>query len=264
MLKSLYCYFSLAFIFLLCNPINSQELRKEKLIEGVITNSLMDLEGMHILNISNHTATISNYTGNFNINAAINDTITISSIQFETAVIKVTDSIYNSQKLEITLMEMVNELEEVVVHRYGLTGDLRTDLRNYKRKEPLNEVSLGLPHADIKPRSKEERELYIASTASSGGVPLGYLIMALNGELKRLKRNINLAQQKQQLSKAENKFDFELLSEKFNIPIDYMSRFFDYCQADANFDAALSKTDFEFYDFLQSKVADFKKDNNLE
>src|SRR5690606_24621787 len=66
--------------------------------------------------------------GQFNLLVALNDSITVSSLQFQTFTVVVDEGIIDSREINIRLNEVVNLLPEVVVRPYDLTGNITVDI----------------------------------------------------------------------------------------------------------------------------------------
>jgi len=121
-------------------------------INGKITNSV-DVEGIHIINKTSRFNTVSNSFGAFEIEASINDTIMFSSIHFRIEEIIVTEKIYKEEYLEISLEEMVNQLDEVFIGN-SLTGNMANDLKNINVEETFNFDDVGIPGFKGVPKEK--------------------------------------------------------------------------------------------------------------
>ena len=68
---------------IICLPLISLAQEKNMIINGSISNATSDVEGIHVLNISSLIATITKNDGTFQISAKQNDTLLISSRQYE-------------------------------------------------------------------------------------------------------------------------------------------------------------------------------------
>lgn len=87
-----------------------------------------DPQGITVYNINSKKGTVTNENGNFNISVFVNDSLSVSSLQFQPFIIVVDQGIIQSRKINIRLNEVVNLLPEVVVRPYDLTGNISVDL----------------------------------------------------------------------------------------------------------------------------------------
>lgn len=87
-----------------------------------------DPQGISIFNINSSRGTVSNAAGQFNIAVAINDSISVSSLQFQPFIIVIDQGIIDARQVNIRLNEVVNLLPEVIVRPYDLTGNISVDL----------------------------------------------------------------------------------------------------------------------------------------
>jgi len=117
------------FLFIVIPVLSfSQEITREK-IRGKITAPLGDdVEGVNIYNISSQMGTISNKEGRFEISVAQNDRIQISALQFQSFTVIVDEGVIDSGKMDIYLNPAVNQLEEVIVRPYDLSGNIIADV----------------------------------------------------------------------------------------------------------------------------------------
>lgn len=112
-------------------------------LSGKITNAF-DVEGIHILNQTSKYNTVTNQFGGFSIRAQLQDTLLISSVKFELQQVVISEETMISRSIEITLTEIINELDEVLVGN-TLTGNLAYDIKNIKTEEEINFDDVGIP-----------------------------------------------------------------------------------------------------------------------
>ena len=112
--------------------IHAQDVERI-VIEGQISapaNS--DIEGVAIYNNSANRGTVTDSEGAFELAVALNDVIVVSAIQYATFKVIVDQKVIDNKKLGIYLNPVVNELSEVTVRQYDLTGNLVVDVENIK------------------------------------------------------------------------------------------------------------------------------------
>jgi hypothetical protein len=129
------------FLFLITSTAFSQEK-----ISGTITNDFTKLlmPNVNIININKVKGTVTNGSGFFEIQAAISDTLHISSIGFQSIKIIVTNDWVKNKNTKIRLTPKAFALEEVIVRPYNLTGFLEIDSKLIPIKENYRYSISGL------------------------------------------------------------------------------------------------------------------------
>ena len=121
----------LLFIVLLTFPITVQS-QIESLVKGKILDAANDkpIENVNIVNLNQVNGTITNKSGEFEIQAKTNDTIHLSYLGYKSIKVRVTNDWINfGNRTTIKLTELALALEEVVVNKLKLTGYLEIDIK---------------------------------------------------------------------------------------------------------------------------------------
>ena len=138
---------NILFFLLIFISINtfSQEITSTK-ISGTVVNdaTLLPLWNINIININKVKGATTNAKGYFEIEATVNDTLNISSIGFQSIKIKVTNDLLKDKNTKIKLTQKSYALEEVVVHKYNLTGFLEIDSKLIPLREDYRYSISGL------------------------------------------------------------------------------------------------------------------------
>ena len=122
-------------------------------VEGTIyVPSQEDPEGVSIFNLNSNRGAISNENGAFKLKVKVNDSIRVTSLQFQAFTVLIRETVVSSKKLNIYLNEVINPLPEVVVSPYDLSGNINVDVkrlesRNYAKN--LKGTDLMNATADI-------------------------------------------------------------------------------------------------------------------
>jgi hypothetical protein len=136
------------FVFLISFSAISQDIRREN-VKGKIIVEGNDIEGISIYNSSSSKGTITNENGEFIIAVAINDLIEIRALEYQNFDVRINKAILDSKRINIFLIEEVNKLDEVVVIKKRLTGDLKTDINSVKIFNPkLDAIYFGIETHD--------------------------------------------------------------------------------------------------------------------
>ncbi len=132
MTKQISLLFSLFFTL---NAICQNGDRVRTMIEGqVIVPKGDDPEGLVVYNTVSERGTITDRKGIFYLSVAKNDEILVQSVQFNPVTVKVDNGIVRTKKMNITLRESVNLLEEIVVTPYDLTGNIVADVNRVRTR----------------------------------------------------------------------------------------------------------------------------------
>ena len=207
---------------------------QETYLDGQIyADSIADYQ-VNVINITQEIGSVSNPEGKYRIKASLGDSILFTSLQHKTYTLKVKASNLLSST-SIFLEPQINELPQVTLNPYDLTGNLTTDVDNMKVNfVDQRQFGFGVPRE----LNKIDRELYTASTGM-----LTPLIYALTGERKRLekrKQNATISSNKNTILR---RVDANLITKDLNIPKLYVEDFAYFCAEDKNFMSVVEKND---------------------
>jgi hypothetical protein len=136
------------FAFLISFIAISQDIRREN-VKGKIIVEGNDIEGISIYNSSSSIGTVTNENGEFIIAVAINDLIEIRALEYQNFDVRINKAILESKRINIFLIEEINKLDEVVVIKRRLTGNLKTDINRVKTFNPkLDVIYFGIENHD--------------------------------------------------------------------------------------------------------------------
>ena len=250
-------------LFLCCSPLllNAQERDKNTVLYGKITADSNDIEGIHIINLSSLTATITKKDGTFSINGKVKDTLYISSVLYKDKKIVLTEKIIAEKKLKVHLKIKVNELEGVTLKPHNLTGNVYVDVLQSKTVyDSIRPSKLGLPVRYGKLPTKTERRLKRVSSGS-----LNILFALLSGEHKKIKKQLEWERENIAIERIRRQFDFSLYSKFLKIPEGKIEDFILFCVKDDAFASVNEANDaIKMLDFLNAKSAEYRKINGFE
>lgn len=154
----------LFFLFVLI-ALNAFAQKNQHLITGVVKESKKVVKNAHIVNLSTKQGTFSNDLGKYRIYASIGDSLQITSIQHKTDYKVISNFDIDRKEVNIYLIPNTYELDEIVIKKHDLTGNLLIDRKktpvdvNKKYEKSINELIEGysihdimkIPTKDIKP-----------------------------------------------------------------------------------------------------------------
>ena len=165
----------------------SQTKPNFKILKGEIVNDSVSISGIHIINKTSGSKTITDINGVFEIGVKKQDTIIISSVQIKPRVIVMENEMLNQTYIKIYVDQFINELSNVVVRSNSLSGNILNDMANSNVKVPINFDDVGIPGF------KGIREEKIEKIVPFYGLPvmainIEALYKNLSGYYKRLKK----------------------------------------------------------------------------
>ncbi len=259
----------LAFSILSCFALSGQsffntELGGQVLFEGV------GVPDVHIMNTSAGQATISDQDGRFSIDVSLGDTLLFSAVQYRRRQLVINSSVLESKFIYLTLEEFVNELDEVIVRPYNLTGDLVRDMQQIKTEPVVTASTLGLPNAYVKPLMQSERLLKESSMGPFHlgmltAVPFNPLINMITGRTKMLKQRVARDRKYLLTQEVRNYYPDSLFINRLGIPAVRIDDFMYYCEVDEAFDSIVSTEDrIAILNFLLKKSKSYRENNHIE
>ena len=144
---------------------------QETLFKGQIYADSISEYQVNIINIDQKTGSVSNAEGKYKIKARVGDSILFTSLQHRTYTLKVKDKNLKTST-SIFLELQINQLPEVTLKQYDLTGDLSKDIEEVQVDfVDQRQFGFGVPRQ----LDKIDREIYTANSSSGGFslTPLG-------------------------------------------------------------------------------------------
>ncbi len=211
--------------------INSQTVNRVE-VSGVVSSSTNDVEAITIFNKSANRGTITNTKGEFTIRAAENDIIEISALQFQTKVITITKEVIESKKLLISLVEVVNNLDAVLL-RAGLSGNLALDISETKKPKKIT-LELGNVNAlefhDDRSMDNSVVSGALKSITNKGEFYGGIDFVAIASLFFKPKKKYKPAENKSETKTFSEVFSHTNIVETLNIPDDKVEAFINFIE----------------------------------
>lgn len=244
--------------------------QESKQLRGRVSSRNSDVVGVVVQNISSERAVITDIEGNFSILVKLNDTLVFSAVQYKRKVLPVNEVLFNTSFITVPLDEFVNELDEVVVKPYNLSGDLDKDLGELQLEKDVSAEALGLPNADVKIITQSERKLQQATYGKFNvgmilSPPLDPIINAITGRTKMLKNRVKVDNTYARTQRVQDFYADSLFLTILKIPIEKIDDFMYFCEVDQKFQHVVdSKDKLKILDFMVSKSRAYRENNKLD
>lgn len=123
----------IVFIFL-CYYVDIQAQEIDRVLaQGYITSRTQnDVEGVTVYNNSSNKGTVTDEKGTFTLAITKGDEIYVSAVQYAPFTLTIDAEMVQNKKIGIFLNPAVNQLSEVIVKKYDLSGNLVVDAQNIK------------------------------------------------------------------------------------------------------------------------------------
>jgi hypothetical protein len=210
---------------------------QETFLRGKIyADSISDYQ-VNIINIDQQIGSVSNTKGEYEIRARLGDSILFTSLQHRTYTLVVEEN--NLKTTTSIFLEMqVNELPEVTLNQYHLSGDLTKDINQVKVDFiDQRQFGFGVPRE----LDKIDREIY--ASGSGGFLSVGALINTFTGyaeQLKKRKANAVVTSNKNRILRNVSS---NLITKDLKVPKLYIEDFAYYCAEDEHTISIMDKND---------------------
>jgi hypothetical protein len=267
-------------ILFLCSSwgISAQEFTTK--LEGRIYSKDADVAATHVSNISSKKGTITDAQGFFSISVRLNDTLVFSAIQYKRKEVVVTLEVLKTDLFNVPLEPSLTELDEVVVTPYNLSGDLKRDIITIKVENIVTASTLGLPNANVKVISQNERRLFEADNGkfiSLGNykldstfnpmimVNLNKILNRVTGRTQKLKKFVAIDKEIAMLQKVKRLYPDSLFVQDLKIPETKINDFMNFCEVDSTYNEVVEGDDIlNIWEFLYRNSLVYRKNNALD
>lgn len=221
--------------------------QNDSIIKGRIISELKELEGVHIINITNIAGTVSDSEGYFTIKAKTSDTLLFSAVFLEKKKHVITKE-ENRQKLILIPIKASTEyLKEVTIIEYP----------------NINAETLGIVPKGQKKYTPAERKLVTAGVFKwyspllipLGGMNLDALINQISGRTKMLKKELIIERKEILQEKTLEYFDKDYIIYTLLIPEDYVDGFVFYVAESESYSDAIQVKNITQATFLIHQLA---------
>ncbi|MCM8567909.1 carboxypeptidase-like regulatory domain-containing protein [Gramella jeungdoensis] len=248
-------YSFLLLAFLGCFQLTAQE---STLLKGKVQAKSGDLEKIHVINLNLEKGSVTNAEGNFQIMANRNDSLYVSSVQFENKTIIVTGEMLESGNLTIVLSDKINELAEVMVDDIKLSGYLANDInmistagveRKYRLQNELNEFI-----------AKDREQNPYVKPIANGGIRLDKVAGAVMDKLSKNQKKTAVYTPREIANKSIQIVGHKFFREDLGLAENEICNFVYFCTEDApTFKRlVLNSNAFVLIEYFETRIEEFR------
>ncbi|OAB28000.1 hypothetical protein SAMN05444395_103181 [Flavobacterium fryxellicola] len=240
MLKIVYLFL----VFAAANVLAQQQPPMQ--LKGKVTADASVLAGVYVINKKTDKVSITSQNGDFNIQAAVGDTLLFAAAQFNEMKMSLTQKDFDQGILLVKMIPTINELREVVV------------------RNDINAAAMGIISKGQKTYTPAERKLYTATdlnASATAGTMMGGSVSAdpvlnwISGRTKMLKKEVEVEKKEMYLRQLENLFTIDYFIYKLKIPSEYVKGFQYYSVENEQFVAVLKSKNGTMATFLLGELA---------
>src|SRR5690606_6123436 len=249
------------------SSIFAQNIERTKISGKIHVPKGDDSEGISVYNVSSQKGTITNPDGIFEIEVAENDRVEITALQYQSFTVVIDKGIVEQKRMNIFMNPAINQLDEVVVRPYDLSGNINVDVKKiptYSVTKDLGLFNYNLkygndltPDAQTKIAGNAAEEALHGNTLTNGANILGLLAGAVS--LLLPKRDKTTPAQKLETANAvgnnmQQRFSRSYIASTFDIPEDKAVDFLYYAQENGMEQRLLKpENEMELIEFLLKK-----------
>ena len=109
------------------------QIENRVFIKGQVSvDSYMDAGDINIYNMNTTEGAATNKYGEFILKVGLNDRLMVSSVQYQKFIVMVDAGVVKNKTINIKISEAVNQLEEVTLRPYDLSGNVQADVTKIK------------------------------------------------------------------------------------------------------------------------------------
>lgn len=233
------------------------------LIKGKVSVNIPEVEGITIYNATTKIGVITDAKGEFEIEVAENDRLDISALLYQNFSVQISNEDIKERNIIIYLIEVLNNLDEVVVLRYGLTGFISKDIEDVQLIKP---VTMSFNLDDYKNLEMPDDQFSsVQNIATNKGE---YYNMIDGRELFKLVSKLFTKKKKDIVTITEVIIPFEVkytnsfYTENFKIPQDKVQAFIAYVENnDFDYQLLLPAKEMQLLELLHLKSKAFLAQN---
>lgn len=248
-------------LFLTTSGLMAQKLPRQ-ILKGQVVAEAISVEDILITNKTAKTATITKKDGSFQILVRVKDTLVFSGFNFPRQILVLNESDLKFNELKIKIESQASPLEEVVINRNALSGNLKKDSENIR----VTRMSAGVDNLAAMDR------MYYGDLQSSPDITImpGYLDGTYMMDFSKIGRKLVRSFKRSEAQKnknrdvsrfsvlVESRFSDDFFRNTLNMDPAETNAFLIFCENDPNSKKILSiANDFELIEFLKVKKQEY-------
>lgn len=228
------------------------------MLNGEVKASNSNIEKIHVINLSLEKGAVTDSEGKFQIFARVNDSLYVSSVQFQNKTLVVTEEMIKSGNFYISLQDKVNELAEVMIDDIKLSGHLANDLGKISITEVETKYKL---QNRLNTFIEKDRELnpYVKPVAN-GGIRIDKIAGAV---IDRLSKNSEKPVQytpKELANKSIKIVGHEFFRENLQLQENEICNFVYFCTEDSRFKRlVINNNAFVLIEYFETRIEEFRE-----
>lgn len=225
-------------------------LSQNHMLTGRIEADSLTSYQITIVNITQETGTVTSKKGIFSLAVNLRDSIVFSSLIHEFKAQRVSKKDLKDT-LRVRLKQQINQLPEVVLMPYDLSGDVLIDLPKIKVSH-IDQTAYGF--GTIRRLTPIQQEVYFVKTTGAVGI----LMMHLNGQMKQLKRRIAINKKMVKQLKIRPYLTEDLMRDQLDINPIYRDDFAYFCSKDPELISVIGQDKLKMIEMLIEKSVKYK------
>ena len=238
---------------LIYSSVHSQQ---KIILEGRIIADSLENTQINILNLTSSTGTTNSDLGEFTIEVKENDTLLFSSVHYEKVTIIISEEIISQKFLKVMLTEKVIDLNEVIVKKFDLTGNLSKDIEKIKTYNYFESI----PTSKIPRLTSLGRQLY---TARDGDIDP--LLNIISGRMKMLEKANENEQLTFDVQEGIDAIEIAVFIRELQIPEEEIINFVYYCATSPSYKKLIENNNYlELLELFKEKAPVFREFRGIE
>lgn len=264
----------LLLLFIAISPILlAQDIDRTKVLGKIHVPQGEDAEGISIYNTSSQKGTITDADGSFEIDIAENDRVQIMALQYQSFTVIADKGVIDRKLMNIFLNPAINQLEEVVIRPYDLSGNIIVDVKKIPTYSVSKDWDMSYGALEYGYNFKPDDKTAVSGNAAeealhSNALKDGADVLAILGGVAQLLfpkgKKISIVEREQNQALVSNniqqRFSKHFIADNFDIPEAKSVDFLFYAQENG-LDQNLLKpeNEMELMEFLFKKSKEYKE-----
>ncbi|MBW8524698.1 hypothetical protein K0U91_08330 [Chryseobacterium chendengshani] len=206
-------------------------------------NSVLYLNQVYVTNLTTYKTVLTNYNGDFTLQASPGDVIRFTSIITERKDVQLSPQSLNVRNL-VELKVAYHDIQEVVISRFRPTGNLRYDVNSLRKDDKAYALKkvIGLPE----PKGDGASPVLPVADFRDGGLTfsLESIFDILSGERKKKQRYAEYERMNKSVSNIKNYLGKDYFT-RFKIPENLIDNFLQFVYTSENIEMYVQSNNIE-------------------